>query len=406
MSFLIFLQPLSDASRKYILNLDIEADARLLHEQLNITSDSLDYFRASSRILKAGVKAGLTLYEIAVMCCRNDNLGEVPSKLEILFSMAEELALSALENGRWHHTAASRALAEQLSPRGASLIPQRRSSASCSDGSRMYKSASSAEFKTVNFDYTGMEDDSSKKQYTSPGMTQSSGSDSSSECGDLAGEKEDCDEWAAALLNNISMDRSMSMLAEGREGRSDSIGSEDDSDKGSPRGFWTTRPGSPSMHALDDDDDESWNLSPEVARRHVDLSSVPDRDFMPLPVSPIANEGAPSRTHAVTFAEDTWIIKELEVPSSLSVDIPPMPSKSEVLPMKRSQSYSAISEFNLSSGGGSSLGFSSKSTGRLPNPCTKEYDQFRDYFLKFVDLVIVRETKAATLQTQLSDITA
>ena len=72
--------------------MNIEKDARLLKERLNICTEAIDYFCASCSILKAGVQAGLTLYEIAVMCCRNDNLGELPSKLEMLFSMAAELA--------------------------------------------------------------------------------------------------------------------------------------------------------------------------------------------------------------------------------------------------------------------------------------------------------------------------
>ena len=163
------------------MKLDIEADARMLTEQLSISSDAVDYFRASSRILKAGVQAGLTLYDIAIMCCRNDDLGEIPSKLEMLFSMAEDLSLSALENGKWHHTAASRALAEQLSPRGGPLLPQqRRSSASSFGSGRMHKSASSIQFKTIISDLeVSLAEDESKKDF--PGMAQSSASDSSSE---------------------------------------------------------------------------------------------------------------------------------------------------------------------------------------------------------------------------------
>lgn len=39
------------------------------------------------------------------MCCRHDDAGEVPSKLEVLTKMASELVTSAVENGRWHHAA-------------------------------------------------------------------------------------------------------------------------------------------------------------------------------------------------------------------------------------------------------------------------------------------------------------
>ena len=70
-------QPLSKASRDYVLGLDIEADARLLQERLNMQGDVLDYFRSSCQVLKAGVRAGLTLYDIASeILCRNDPSGE------------------------------------------------------------------------------------------------------------------------------------------------------------------------------------------------------------------------------------------------------------------------------------------------------------------------------------------
>jgi len=115
-------EPMSPKTKEYILSLNIEKDAKMLRERLNICSEALDYFYASSSILKAGTKAGLSLYEIAVMCCRNDNLGEVPSKLEVLFGMAGDLAESAIQNDRWGLAAASQALQEQLSPHGGSLL--------------------------------------------------------------------------------------------------------------------------------------------------------------------------------------------------------------------------------------------------------------------------------------------
>jgi phosphatidylinositol 4-kinase type 2 len=70
-------QPLSKASRDYVLGLDIEADVRMLNERLNMQNDVLDYFRSSCLILKAGVRAGLTLYDIcSAILCRNDPGGE------------------------------------------------------------------------------------------------------------------------------------------------------------------------------------------------------------------------------------------------------------------------------------------------------------------------------------------
>ena len=81
-------------------------------------NDVLDYYRSSCQILKAGIRAGLTLYDIcSAILCKNDPGGVVPSKLEMLTSMASELAMSAVHNGRFHHATASWALEEQLATR-------------------------------------------------------------------------------------------------------------------------------------------------------------------------------------------------------------------------------------------------------------------------------------------------
>ena len=116
------LQPLSDLHKKYIAALDIEKDAEILRSRLGICQEAIDYFRASTVLLKAGVEAGLTLYEIAILCCRNDNLAEIPSMMEKLFSMASDLAHKAVENERWHHAAASLAIEEKLTPSRRSIM--------------------------------------------------------------------------------------------------------------------------------------------------------------------------------------------------------------------------------------------------------------------------------------------
>jgi hypothetical protein len=392
---------LSDESKRYILNLDIEADARMLIEQLNICTDAVDYFRASSKMLKAGVQAGLTLYEIAVQICRNDDLGELPSKLEVLYSMAEDLSLSALENEKWHHTAASRALADQLSPHGESLLSEQWRYVASGRNSRIPKSASITHFSTIMWDLAGATsaDEDSKK----PGAAQSSASDSSLEAGDIMNEKEECDEWAAKLLTNIRIDTSMTVS---RTGDNSSVTSEDDSDdaSGSPKGFWYTRPGSPSAQSYDD---ESWNLSPECSPVHaVELVRPAASQSLPLPEVPLSGCGA-KRATVVHFEDDAWLNRDLEVPSghedvdggSLTASF--VPTKREVVGMQRSQSYSAISALDAPSSG-NVLTPSWKQGSRYPDPCTKEYEQFRDYFLKFVDLVIVRETRALTARLQSS----
>jgi len=149
-------EPLSDRMREYVLGLDIERDVQMLKERLDIPQKALDYFRASSTLLQRGVRAGLTLYEIAVLCCRNDDAGEQPSKLESILSMAGDIASSAVDNGRWHHAAASRALEQQLSPDNGyvSSRPGAKAVGVASGGRRgsytmnIFKSASSVNFSS------------------------------------------------------------------------------------------------------------------------------------------------------------------------------------------------------------------------------------------------------------------
>ena len=93
-------QPLTKKARNYVLNLDVAKDAVLLKDRLGIDDAALDLFRASSNLLIQGVKAGLTLYEIASKACRMDDNGEVTSRLERLLTAAAELSYSAVENER------------------------------------------------------------------------------------------------------------------------------------------------------------------------------------------------------------------------------------------------------------------------------------------------------------------
>lgn len=390
-------QPLSERSKKYILDLDIEADAQMLRERLHICQEAVDYFRASSRLLQAGVKAGLSLYEIAIMCCRNDNQGEIPSKLEILTSMATELATSAVENGRWHHAAASRALAEQLSPNGGSLLLPDRSNAL-----KMRKSASSAYFASFFNEHEVLLDQPLPRNDV-PGMA-SSVSDSSSDVDDMAVDcEEDCEEWAAALIADVSLDKSMSIMQS--KMRSPSVESDGGSDtelSSSPKGFWHVRPcTSPSVAS----DDESIQWSPHIAPK-----KMADAPFLPLDIGP-----------RVTFADKLVDVKPygMRMPVVSFADFAAMDDlhpaslpdldKNDTHEPSRDKPYSSSLE-RTEAGFGRSRSYTALSsiatednrisqTGRKPllPMRTHDYDQFRDYFLKFVDLVIVRETTAATL---------
>jgi hypothetical protein len=376
--FLFSFQPLSKKHKKFILGLDIEADARILRERLNLDTKAIDYFRASSKLLQAGVKAGLSLYEIAVMCCRNDNAGEIPSKLEVLTSMAVELASKAVENGRWHHSAASRALAEQLSPGGGSLLVNPR----VREPAIIFKSASTENLMslreaaaTVCRGQTG----------SVPGMANSSVSDSnSSDSDDPTTEREECDEWAASVVADVRLDSSLSMSMLRSKARSPSVESNDSDTQlsSSPQGFWYRRPGS---ERDEDSDDESLSLSPRE-----------DRPAKRLSVSFVDDIEESFKSPTVTFTDEltlpaarATVNVETFKKSSLTEAVPSIPpSLSDAKPtsLVRAQSYAAFSR-------SSSLHSTASSSSDVVPTDTI---QFHDYFTKFVDLVITRETIAAS----------
>lgn len=69
----------------FILSLDIDADVWTLKE-LNIRGRPIQWFVASTSLLKTGARAGLSLYNMATLCYRDDTAGVLypqdPSRLE------------------------------------------------------------------------------------------------------------------------------------------------------------------------------------------------------------------------------------------------------------------------------------------------------------------------------------
>jgi len=408
-------EPMSRKTKEYILNLDIEKDAKMLSDQLNICSEALAYFYASSSILKAGTKAGLSLYEIAVMCCRNDNLGEVPSKLEVLFSMAGDLAKSAIRNDRWGLAVASRAIQDQLSPHGGSLL-------SPSPKTGFGRKAASA------FDLAGLaKPKETNSSQAIPGMTQSAGSDSSSYSDDA--ENEDCEEWAAEIINAVSLDTSSRFMT--TKPRSHSVESDTDTSSSSEEGgFWHTSPNSQedSWNGSVDEDSESngedeesitWSPATSPTNDTLGLSFMGERPVHghtnPLGAGRIlyddirrtstlqensvtkALQVTPRKPSRVSFANIDDINFDLNVEDEnrqrfrdnddsrgnekgfeIAVSKP-------VAKMGRSRSYSALSS--------SALSENQASHEKAAVSFTE--DQYREYYLKFVDLVVVREITAA-----------
>lgn len=390
--FLSNTQPLSEKHKKYIQNLDIEKDARMLREQTNLCEEAVDYFRASSALLKAGVAAGLTLYDIAILCCRNDNLAEEPSMMEKLFDMASELAHRAVESNRWHHTAASRALVEQLCPQ---KTRRRSSTLAIALESRrsFHRSVSNAEMSSSSS--PNSDRDLLHESEDSPGMAQSSASDSSSNNGDPVDEKVECEEWAASIIADLTEHQKTSPIKI-RPSRSASMCSDDASnDSGdSPQGFWRTAPGSAKAVGLDVDDD-SIEWSPGSSPRDsVDMFyMVNPPALLDVPHSGKENK-SDLKTPTVTFAETT---ESFSPPSTVKYKTrPALDDDTEFMAqpisagygMARSKSYTALT---------ATTGRAKKTVGSSlrPSGVSEDHDNFRKYFHKFIDLVIVRETTAA-----------
>jgi hypothetical protein len=402
---------MSKQTKKYILNLDIEKDVRILRERLNICDEAIDYFYASSSILKAGTKAGLNLYEIAVMCCRNDDAGQIPSKLEVLFDMAGELAQSAIQNGRWGHAAAQRALVDQLSPHGGSLLTPN------SKKSSLSRRAASA------FDLNGLVSlsDKSKPSVSGeghmPSMIQSAGSDSSSEADDAA--IDDCDEWAAELIKNVSIDTNQKLMK--TKSRSHSVESDGSSDS-SADGFWQRSPG--SVDGSDDETSINWSPSSSPSREILEGFFLNDSRMSYNPFEPARRSSLrfsdeafdnsvvfPSKARTptkVTFAGLGGVDQDFNVGldhdndprfkhSNSDVGDKPRPIIGLQKPnMRRSQSYSALPSNNISN---IPLDDQKATVKRSRSPSFSD-EEYKSYYLKFVDLVIVREVTAAVYAKQ------
>jgi hypothetical protein len=336
-------EPISQKLKDYIMNIDIDEDCRLLKDTLNIQGPALDYFRASNKLLKEGVKSGLSLYEIAILCCRNDNAGEVPSKLEMLTEMATELATSAVENGRWHHSAASRAIAEQLSPEAGVWASRH------SGGKRFFKSASSVDMVALNNE-------------DMPGMAQCSASDSSSDAGDKDDDRDECEEWAAAIVADIQKFNESQQPTIEDDAESSDLSS-------SPKGFWFIRPGDNS----NDSDDDSVTWTPHASPKTMKHLATNDDLLLPPSVSFSLNNGFLLPPAAGVEKAPSLSLRRSSTCSSTG--------------LSRSRSFAAFSSMNS----GSNLSTSHHSKASVVE---EDSASWKEYFSKFVDLVIARETSA------------
>jgi len=437
-------KPLSEKSREYILNLDIDADVRLLQESLQIGTEALDFFRASTKILQAGVKAGLSLYDIAVMCCRYDDAGEISSKLEVLSSQAKDLALCALKNERWGHVTASRAIAEQISHSPTTTITSRNLN-DLSSSSTILKSKSLANFSSFSFDLTTAEE--------SPASAQTSGSESSTNEEDAHPEEEpnsslnehkdeddldvqeDCQEWAAGIVADVDIEniyRPRSLSENSTESNSSAESSSHPQEPGSSYGFWRVRPGddtvftdtaswtpssSPSLPSMDSRNDMAslnGESDPIESKHNVTFVGISlDQPIgQPTPDSSARSHrpnGMLNHQHSLPIKPNSTNEKPQH---SLITTPPSLPTRPTGGGLVRSHSYSAFSFRDLTEDSHAfpiNGGVGMVSTAIKPSLCIRnrsnttatDSDIFKLYFHKFVDLLIERETIASARRKNL-----
>ena len=88
-------RPVDPEIKEYILGLDFDTLAKKLQEQVAVTDESLFLLRLSHNLIVNGIKAGLTLHDIAKLIARVED--DVPSPLERTVAVAEENAHRAIE---------------------------------------------------------------------------------------------------------------------------------------------------------------------------------------------------------------------------------------------------------------------------------------------------------------------
>ncbi len=88
-------EPIDPDVYSYILAINPEKDAAVLSEKLNLRPSCLRLFRVVCTLLIEGAKAGLTLYEIANIILRQEDL-HAPSIMEHILLRAKDLSLAAV----------------------------------------------------------------------------------------------------------------------------------------------------------------------------------------------------------------------------------------------------------------------------------------------------------------------
>ena len=341
--------------------------------------------------------------------------------------MAAEIASSAVDNGRWHHAAASRALEQQLSPENSSLMSKTSFQSNLSRGFKnsksIFRSLSSANFKSLaensssskpgDFERALTSDEScdfdrSLNKLPEP-MAQSSGSESST---DSAGEeeREECEKWAAEFIAGTLFSQSIPISNSPARQRSisythsyssdDSSHSDDSSELSkSPVGFWSVPPSASKGCSARYEDDITWSphVSPNTSVRDIqssccrdrkvtfDTSGLPSLDFNKTKCQ-FSHEDGNSESLSKTFQKETKLNEIVCNNGKLDTKLPDL-----TLPcgMKRSLSYSGFKR--ISDNKSIELIGVKSTTSRADT--SHEYGM---YFQKFINLLIDRETTPTT----------
>jgi len=374
-------QPVSQATRDYILGLDIDSDCQVLEERLHLSTEVLDIYRASTKLLQEGIKADLTLYDIGMLCSRTDDMGDVESRLETMMSSADDLALSALKNDRWGHVAASQALEDQLYTDHSSLLRKHSSNimTKCTSMSLLATSTQSPKSKmNASNIMIPEEDDIDMSDSAFDFSVQTSGSDSSfcTDSSDFGCFDEECSEWAANVIKNVSADKLETHLSKMSINKRHESFDDSSTLSTSPKGFWYTSPESAMKNAgISDDAEDIIKWSPSTSPAAGVLNSV--------------LSASPSPVFRMLSREDN---PRLVVPI-----VKPVKNK-----MVRAKSYSAFHSFDSKTDMSASGNKKNSISGGTKKQPRRDDEKYRKYFSKFVDLLITRETLSSIRQRKLS----
>mmetsp|Transcript_6190 Transcript_6190/g.8180 ORF Transcript_6190/g.8180 Transcript_6190/m.8180 type:complete len:792 (-) Transcript_6190:206-2581(-) len=374
-------EPMSESTKSYIRSLDVEADCQLLEERLHLDKKSLNIFRASTNLLKAGTEAGLSLYNIARLCSRYDDAGEIKSRLEVLISMAGEISSAAVQNGKWDHVVASKALEAQLSP------PSSFQSGFRIPSGKLKTSRSTSMFVMEGFDFGDDNEEEEEINAVPMSSSPSPPSESVSTCSVCSDDYIDeafyqCNNWAASFIDQVETDNVNLRRDRSESSVSVSSRSSDDDNSSylssSPQGFWTKRPDSIEYSTPKQ---VTWSPSTSPAESFFLSTKKNQLPFQPRPKS---------ATNTRTKSHSNDVPSKVTLDSSSFLPFSSLSKQPVGSGITRCKSYSAISSFSSSE---------SKNKTSMEQDISKgvEYHhQYNDYFQKFVDLLIKREILQAS----------